>query len=127
MAIQKEIIYASLSEYFDAQKVADGDPSILSIESKEQKEIRLGLRACTLLLQNLLEGGIPVDDSPKPTANEGVLLSISKASRESGISIGTIRKWAESGFIECYWTPGGQRRIPSGAVTKAVKAGLKPN
>jgi excisionase family DNA binding protein len=38
-------------------------------------------------------------------------LSISQAAHELGVSLGTIRRWADLGYIESYRTPGGQRRF----------------
>ena len=35
----------------------------------------------------------------------------SQAARYLGVSIATIRRWADAGHITCYRTPGGQRRF----------------
>jgi excisionase family DNA binding protein len=44
--------------------------------------------------------------------NESPLgLSTSEAARALGVSLGTIRRWADMGYIESYRTPGGQRRF----------------
>ena len=38
-------------------------------------------------------------------------LSTSQAARALGVSLGTIRRWSDMGYIESYRTPGGQRRF----------------
>jgi excisionase family DNA binding protein len=38
-------------------------------------------------------------------------LSISQAAQELGVSLGTIRRWSDMGYLESYRTPGGQRRF----------------
>jgi excisionase family DNA binding protein len=38
-------------------------------------------------------------------------LSISQAADELGVSLGTIRRWSDMGYLESYRTPGGQRRF----------------
>ena len=37
-------------------------------------------------------------------------LSTSQAANALGVSLGTIRRWADMGYLESYRTPGGQRR-----------------
>ena len=39
-------------------------------------------------------------------------LTISQAAQELGVSLGTIRRWSDMGYLESYRTPGGQRRFP---------------
>jgi excisionase family DNA binding protein len=38
-------------------------------------------------------------------------LSTSQAARELGVSLGTVRRWADMGYLRAYRTPGGQRRF----------------
>lgn len=38
-------------------------------------------------------------------------LSISQAAEALGVSLGTIRRWADLGYLRAYRTPGGQRRF----------------
>jgi excisionase family DNA binding protein len=38
-------------------------------------------------------------------------LTTSQAARELGVSLGTIRRWADLGYLRAYRTPGGQRRF----------------
>ncbi len=45
-------------------------------------------------------------------ANTGPLgLSTSQAARSLGVSMGTIRRWSDMGYLQSYRTPGGQRRF----------------
>lgn len=38
-------------------------------------------------------------------------LSTSQAARELGVSLGTVRRWADMGYLPSFRTPGGQRRF----------------
>ena len=38
-------------------------------------------------------------------------LSTSQAARTLGVSLGTIRRWSDMGYLDSYRTPGGQRRF----------------
>jgi len=38
-------------------------------------------------------------------------LSTSQAARELGVSLGTVRRWADLGYLRASRTPGGQRRF----------------
>ena len=38
-------------------------------------------------------------------------LSTSQAARALGVSLGTIRRWSDMGYLDSYRTPGGQRRF----------------
>jgi excisionase family DNA binding protein len=40
-------------------------------------------------------------------------LSTSQAAHVLGVSLGTIRRWSDMGYLESYRTPGGQRRFSS--------------
>ena len=46
-----------------------------------------------------------------PTRNSPLGLSTSQAANALGVSLGTIRRWADMGYLESYRTPGGQRRF----------------
>ena len=39
-------------------------------------------------------------------------LSTSEAARHLGVSLSTIRRWSDMGYLRGYRTPGGQRRFP---------------
>jgi excisionase family DNA binding protein len=47
--------------------------------------------------------------SPIQTSPLG--LSTSQAAEALGVSLGTIRRWSDMGYLESYRTPGGQRRF----------------
>jgi excisionase family DNA binding protein len=38
-------------------------------------------------------------------------LSTSQAAQALGVSLGTIRRWSDMGYLHSYRTPGGQRRF----------------
>lgn len=38
-------------------------------------------------------------------------LSTSQAAQALGVSLGTIRRWSDMGYLQSYRTPGGQRRF----------------
>lgn len=38
-------------------------------------------------------------------------LSTSQAAHALGVSLGTIRRWSDMGYLHSYRTPGGQRRF----------------
>jgi excisionase family DNA binding protein len=45
------------------------------------------------------------------TSSSPLGLSTSQAASALGVSLGTIRRWADMGYLESYRTPGGQRRF----------------
>jgi excisionase family DNA binding protein len=50
--------------------------------------------------------------SPLLTPHERQLVfTSSQAARYLGISLATVRRWADAGHLACYRTPGGQRRF----------------
>jgi excisionase family DNA binding protein len=60
---------------------------------------------------------VPMDARPSPLG-----LSISQAASELGVSLGTMRRWADLGYIESYRTPGGQRRFSRDQVDRFVES-----
>ena len=38
-------------------------------------------------------------------------LSTSEAARHLGVSLATVRRWSDAGYLRGYRTPGGQRRF----------------
>lgn len=46
-----------------------------------------------------------------PTADRQLVFTSSQAARYLGVSLATIRRWADAGHLGCYRTPGGQRRF----------------
>jgi excisionase family DNA binding protein len=47
------------------------------------------------------------------TSKSPLGLSTSQAAQALGVSLGTIRRWSDMGYLESYRTPGGQRRFSS--------------
>jgi excisionase family DNA binding protein len=45
------------------------------------------------------------------TAHSPLGLSTSQAAHVLGVSLGTIRRWSDLGYLKSYRTPGGQRRF----------------
>jgi len=47
-------------------------------------------------------------------------LSTSQAAHALGVSLGTIRRWSDMGYLESYRTPGGQRRFSNEQIQQFV-------
>ena len=45
-------------------------------------------------------------------------LSTAQAARELGVSLSTVRRWADQGHLEAIRTPGGQRRFSRDAIDR---------
>ncbi|HVR04724.1 MAG TPA: helix-turn-helix domain-containing protein [Solirubrobacteraceae bacterium] len=55
---------------------------------------------------------MPFTASPAPaTGDSRLVFTSSQAARYLGVSLATIRRWADAGHLACYRTPGGQRRF----------------
>jgi excisionase family DNA binding protein len=55
---------------------------------------------------------MPLSMSPAQPRNERQLVfTSSQAARYLGVSLATVRRWTDAGHINCYRTPGGQRRF----------------
>ncbi len=55
---------------------------------------------------------MPLPVSPAQPRNERQLVfTSSQAARYVGVSLATVRRWTDAGHIDCYRTPGGQRRF----------------
>jgi excisionase family DNA binding protein len=52
----------------------------------------------------------PVSPSHSHSERQLVFTS-SQAARYVGVSLATVRRWTDAGYIGCYRTPGGQRRF----------------
>jgi excisionase family DNA binding protein len=46
-----------------------------------------------------------------PRNNRQLVFTSSQAARYLGVSLATIRRWTDAGYVSCYRTPGGQRRF----------------
>jgi excisionase family DNA binding protein len=49
--------------------------------------------------------------SPLAPNDRQLVFTSSQAARYLGVSLATIRRWADAGHLGCYRTPGGQRRF----------------
>ena len=49
-------------------------------------------------------------------------LSTSQAARALGVSLGTIRRWSDMGYLDSYRTPGGQRRFSRAQIEEFVSS-----
>lgn len=49
-------------------------------------------------------------------------LSTSQAAHVLGVSLGTIRRWSDMGYLESYRTPGGQRRFSREQIEQFLKS-----
>jgi excisionase family DNA binding protein len=47
----------------------------------------------------------------EPEVERQLVFTSSQAARYLGVSLATIRRWADAGYISCYRTPGSQRRF----------------
>jgi excisionase family DNA binding protein len=47
-------------------------------------------------------------------------LSTSQVARQLGVSLGTVRRWSDMGYLRAYRTPGGQRRFSPQQVDEFV-------
>jgi excisionase family DNA binding protein len=45
------------------------------------------------------------------TTHRPLGLSTSQAAHTLGVSLGTVRRWSDMGYLDSYRTPGGQRRF----------------
>jgi excisionase family DNA binding protein len=54
-------------------------------------------------------------------------LSTSQAAHALGVSLGTIRRWSDMGYLESYRTPGGQRRFSVEQINQFVTSLQQPN
>ena len=47
----------------------------------------------------------------QPLDERQLVFTSSQAARYVGVSLATVRRWTDAGHIDCYRTPGGQRRF----------------
>jgi excisionase family DNA binding protein len=52
-------------------------------------------------------------------------LTASQAARHLGVSISTVRRWSDAGYLEAHRTPGGQRRFSAAALDEFLDS-LRP-
>jgi excisionase family DNA binding protein len=49
--------------------------------------------------------------TPNPSHERQLVFTSSQAARYLGVSLATIRRWTDAGYLAGYRTPGGQRRF----------------
>ena len=49
--------------------------------------------------------------TPDPGAERQLVFTSSQAARYLGVSLATVRRWTDAGYLTGYRTPGGQRRF----------------
>jgi excisionase family DNA binding protein len=49
--------------------------------------------------------------APDPAHEHQLVFTISQAARYLGVSLATVRRWTDAGYLTGYRTPGGQRRF----------------
>jgi excisionase family DNA binding protein len=54
---------------------------------------------------------MPFAPNPSTHHDSQLVFTSSQAARYLGVSLATIRRWADAGHLDCYRTPGGQRRF----------------
>jgi excisionase family DNA binding protein len=57
-----------------------------------------------------------------PLTTSPLGLSTSQAAHVLGVSLGTIRRWSDMGYLESYRTPGGQRRFSQEQIQQFVES-----
>jgi excisionase family DNA binding protein len=55
------------------------------------------------------EAKMPI--TPDPSHEHQLVFTSSQAARYLGVSLATVRRWTDAGYLTGYRTPGGQRRF----------------
>jgi excisionase family DNA binding protein len=69
-------------------------------------------------------------DMETSTSTSPLGLSTSQAAHALGVSLGTIRRWSDMGYLESYRTPGGQRRFSHEQINQflaSLQGGVAPS
>jgi excisionase family DNA binding protein len=69
-------------------------------------------------------------DMETSTSTSPLGLSTSQAAHALGVSLGTIRRWSDMGYLESYRTPGGQRRFSHEQINQflaSLQGGVSPS
>jgi excisionase family DNA binding protein len=51
-------------------------------------------------------------------------IRVGEAALRLGVHVNTIKKWVDAGILPAWRLPGGERRIPAGAVDSLLKCSL---
>jgi excisionase family DNA binding protein len=68
----------------------------------------------------LQKGPMPLQMHGMSSRPLGLLTS--QAARELGVSLGTVRRWSDMGYLQSYRTPGGQRRFSVEHIEQFVRS-----
>ena len=63
---------------------------------------------------------VSVASQSSPATGSRLALSTSQVARRLGVSVGTVRRWSDDGYLNAYRTPGGQRRFSAEQVDAFV-------
>lgn len=71
----------------------------------------------------------PQSDQPaseQPRGERQLVFTSSEAADYLGVSLATIRRWADAGHISCYRTPGSQRRFSRSQLDEFLASMQRP-
>jgi excisionase family DNA binding protein len=66
----------------------------------------------------------PVRETPR---ERQLVFTSSEAARYLGVSLATIRRWADAGYLSCYRTPGSQRRFSRRQLDEFIASMQRPS
>jgi excisionase family DNA binding protein len=83
--------------------------------------VALGFEGCAIAAE-LYRGFANVAEmrAMKQLHDSPLGLSTSQAAQALGVSLGTIRRWSDMGYLQSYRTPGGQRRFSQEQIDQFV-------
>ena len=64
--------------------------------------------------------------STQPRNERQLVFTSSQAARYVGVSLATVRRWTDAGHIDCYRTPGGQRRFSRAQLDPVIASMQRP-
>jgi len=64
--------------------------------------------------------------STQPRNERQLVFTSSQAARYVGVSLATVRRWTDAGHIDCYRTPGGQRRFSRAQLDEFIASMQRP-
>lgn len=65
-------------------------------------------------------------DAGEAGSERQLVFTSSQAARYLGVSLATIRRWADAGYLSCYRTPGSQRRFSRRQLDEFVASMQRP-
>jgi excisionase family DNA binding protein len=100
----------------------DGDAkSALILSASAWLTPQFRLKGCAIAVQLSAAFANPSEMQSMKRINGSPLgLSTSQAAQALGVSLGTIRRWSDMGYLQSYRTPGGQRRFSQDQIDQFV-------